>query len=308
MADLTVGLAEKVDAVASGPFRDVRFTRDQLQEIRYASLLHDFGKVGVREKVLIKGKKLYVGEMTLIRQRFAYIKRTLEAEHLRAKLDARRCRGTADGVSSSRWTPPTRSAPEVDQILRTVLQANEPTILEEESFRALMDLPARTFGDSAAEDQLSLDEGPTVPTSAERGGRALDPRGSLSDKERREIESHVTHTSEFLSEIPWTGEYRGVPKIAYAHHEKLDGTGYPRQLTAPRHPDPVADDDDLRHLRRAGGLGPAVQEVGAGGQGPRHPERTRRGTGSSTADLLDVFVDAKVYDAHVARIPRRPRQ
>ena len=71
----------------SGPFRDVRFTRDQLQEIRYASLLHDFGKVGVREKVLIKGKKLYVGEMLLIRQRFAYIKRTLEAEHLRAKLE-----------------------------------------------------------------------------------------------------------------------------------------------------------------------------------------------------------------------------
>ena len=61
--------------------------RDQLQEIHYASLLHDFGKVGVREKVLIKGKKLYVGEMLLIRQRFDYIKRTLEAEHLRAKLE-----------------------------------------------------------------------------------------------------------------------------------------------------------------------------------------------------------------------------
>ncbi|HET6897204.1 MAG TPA: GAF domain-containing protein, partial [Vicinamibacteria bacterium] len=81
VATLTVGLAEKVDTIEAGPFREVRFTRDQLQEIRYASLLHDFGKVGVREKVLIKGKKLYVGEMLLIKQRFAYIKRTLEAEH-----------------------------------------------------------------------------------------------------------------------------------------------------------------------------------------------------------------------------------
>ncbi|HET7747608.1 MAG TPA: GAF domain-containing protein, partial [Vicinamibacteria bacterium] len=78
VAILTVGLAEKIDSLDTGPFRDISFTRDQLQEIRYASLLHDFGKVGVREKVLIKGKKLYVGEMLLIRQRFAYIRRSLE--------------------------------------------------------------------------------------------------------------------------------------------------------------------------------------------------------------------------------------
>ena len=57
-------------------------------------------------------------------------------------------------------------------------------------------------------------------------------KGSLSEKERREIESHVTHTFTFLSEIPWTGEFRRVPEIAYAHHEKLDGTGYPRRLKA----------------------------------------------------------------------------
>ena len=57
-------------------------------------------------------------------------------------------------------------------------------------------------------------------------------KGSLSEKERREIESHVTHTFRFLSEIPWTGEFRRVPEIAYAHHEKLDGTGYPRRLKA----------------------------------------------------------------------------
>jgi HD-GYP domain-containing protein (c-di-GMP phosphodiesterase class II) len=42
----------------------------------------------------------------------------------------------------------------------------------------------------------------------------------------------VTHTFHFLSEIPWTGEYRRVPEIAYAHHEKMDGSGYPRRLAA----------------------------------------------------------------------------
>jgi HD-GYP domain-containing protein (c-di-GMP phosphodiesterase class II) len=42
----------------------------------------------------------------------------------------------------------------------------------------------------------------------------------------------VTHTFRFLSQIPWTGEFSRVPEIAFAHHEKLDGTGYPRKLRA----------------------------------------------------------------------------
>jgi HD-GYP domain-containing protein (c-di-GMP phosphodiesterase class II) len=224
VAELTVGLAEKVDALASGPFREISFTKDQLQEINYASLLHDFGKVGVREKVLIKGKKLYVGEMMVIRQRFAYIKRTMEVEHLRAKLDQlTRGQAPADLLAQMDAAYAERQQ-EIDATLRTVLQANEPSILEEESFRALMDLPGRNFQDMDGNPQPFL-------TSNEVAALSI-RRGSLSDKERREIESHVTHTFKFLSQIPWTGEYRGVPNIAYAHHEKLDGTGYPRRLKA----------------------------------------------------------------------------
>ena len=224
VALLTVGIAEKVDSCESGPFNELSFSRDQLQEIHYASLLHDFGKVGVREKVLIKGKKLYVGEMLLIRQRFAYIKRSLEADHLRAKLEqlvgmkaGRELLEQMDKAYEDRQR-------ELDQILRTVLQANEPTILEEESFRALLDLPNRSFADVEGNRQPYLTPNEVMALSIRRG--------SLSEKERREIESHVTHTFRFLSEIPWTGEFRMVPQIAYAHHEKLDGSGYPRRLKA----------------------------------------------------------------------------
>jgi hypothetical protein len=59
VADLTVGLAEVVDRCDTGPYRGLRFTAEELRELRYASLLHDFGKVGVREHVLVKSKKLY---------------------------------------------------------------------------------------------------------------------------------------------------------------------------------------------------------------------------------------------------------
>ncbi|MGE0455632.1 MAG: HD domain-containing phosphohydrolase [Vicinamibacteria bacterium] len=228
VAVLTVGIAETVDALDSGPFRELRFSRDQLQEIRYASLLHDFGKVGVREKVLIKGKKLYVGEMLLIRQRFAYIKRSIEADHLRAKLEE----ALRSGASVERLAELDRAFEqrqhELDQMLRAIAQANEPSILEEESFRALMDLPSRSFSDIEGNRQPFLTPNELQALSIRRG--------SLSDKERREIESHVTHTFRFLSEIPWTGEFCKVPEIAYAHHEKLDGSGYPRRLKSPEIP------------------------------------------------------------------------
>ena len=54
------------------------------------------------------------------------------------------------------------------------------------------------------------------------------PRGSLTPTEYDEIRSHVVHTYEFLSTIPWGRKFRRVAQIAGAHHERLDGTGYPK--------------------------------------------------------------------------------
>jgi hypothetical protein len=73
VATLSVGLAEAVGRGGHGPYRNVRFTREQVRELRYAGLLHDFGKVGVREQVLVKEKKLYPHDLEIIRHRFAYL-------------------------------------------------------------------------------------------------------------------------------------------------------------------------------------------------------------------------------------------
>ena len=55
-------------------------------------------------------------------------------------------------------------------------------------------------------------------------------KGSLNPDERAQIESHVVHSFNFLLQIPWTKEIREIPRIARAHHEKLNGTGYPYRL------------------------------------------------------------------------------
>ena len=292
VAILTMGTAEIMDGLTSGPFKDVTFSRDQIEEIRYASLLHDFGKVGVREKVLIKGKKLFVGELALIRQRFALIKRTLEAEHLRSKLDVV-LTGTVDpqeltrldGTFEERWA-------EVDGLLRVIAQANEPTILEEAGFRALEDLTHRTYVDVEGNPQPYLTPNEVLALSIRRG--------SLSEKERREIESHVTHTFRFLSEIPWTGEYRHVPDIAYAHHEKLDGTGYPRRLAGEDIPlqsrmMTISDIFDAlvawdRPYKKSVPVTRALDIL-----------REEAGAGKLDTRILDLFVEAKVYERTLPR-------
>src|SRR6202022_2422294 len=56
------------------------------------------------------------------------------------------------------------------------------------------------------------------------------PQGSPEFGEGVQIESHVVHSFNFLLQIPWTKEIREIPRIARAHHEKLNGTGYPYKL------------------------------------------------------------------------------
>src|SRR6185503_13269490 len=86
VADLTVALAEVVDRDRSRWFREVHFSRAEMKEVRYASLLHDFGKVGVREEVLVKAKKLYPLQLDLVKQRFAYARKAFEYEQSERKL------------------------------------------------------------------------------------------------------------------------------------------------------------------------------------------------------------------------------
>ena len=81
VADLTIGLAEVVNRGSHGVYRDLRFTADEMREIRYASLLHDFGKVGVREDVPVKSKKLYPADLERIRQRGAADARSRARRH-----------------------------------------------------------------------------------------------------------------------------------------------------------------------------------------------------------------------------------
>jgi len=56
-------------------------------------------------------------------------------------------------------------------------------------------------------------------------------KGTLTDAQRLKINEHAEMSTKMLSQIPFTRKLRRVPEIAGAHHEKLDGSGYPQGLS-----------------------------------------------------------------------------
>jgi len=226
VCQMTLALAEAVDREAQGPYADLRFSREQMKELRYAALLHDFGKVGVREEVLVKAKKLYPLQFSRLLDRFDYIRRDAQARFAEQKVEVllKHSRKESEARLKAIDAESGRLFAELDRYVDFVSRANEPTILPSSEFDLLTEISQRTYRDPGGTERPYI-------TSEEIRYLSI-PRGSLDANERRQIESHVVHSFNFLAQIPWTAEYRGIPAIARAHHEKLNGQGYPNGLVA----------------------------------------------------------------------------
>lgn len=219
---LVTDLAAALGRTETGPYRARRFTPAQMRELRYAALLHDCGKLGVREEVLVKARKLPAFLWERVNARFDLIRCTvaLEYERNRARLLAANA-GSEEQIAAL-------EAQRDEQLLRldrfhaAVCAANEPPLLTEEAASILAEVATHTFTrlDGRNEPYLNPDELHYLQIL----------RGSLDERERFEMEAHATHTYLFLSQIPWSDDLKDIPVHASAHHEKLDGSGYPRQL------------------------------------------------------------------------------
>lgn len=206
--------------------RRAAFSPAQLREIRYAALLHDFGKVGVREHVLRKEKKLHHADMRLLEQRFRYARaclerhawRSLAARHLEAELGIGAFRREVERIEAELQAESAR----LDDFLATIVRANEPSISHTAPLPELDAIRCHACPgtDDPAFRLLGDDEFAALNIG----------RGCLTPDERRQIEAHVADSYSFLILIPWTRELAGVPAIAHGHHEKLDGSGYPMGL------------------------------------------------------------------------------
>lgn len=278
VAALTVGLVEAVNQTPDGPYGELFFNERQLREVRYAGLLHDFGKVGVREQVLVKAKKLEPLRLELVLHRL----RLRHEERLRQRM-AQDWRGGLVFDAASWEIVERELKEETDHFVALVLQANEPSVLPQNVQEDLAHLELLTWGGTH----------PVMEPCDMASLRIA--KGSLTEEERREIESHVTHTFRFLQQIPWTRDLASVPTIAYAHHERPDGQGYPRGLASPDIPlqsraMAIADIFDAltaqdRPYKAAVPLARSLDIL--------HAEAK---AGHLDSELLRLFMEAKVYE------------
>jgi hypothetical protein len=210
---------------AAGRWKGSSLNAQDRQELRYAALLHDFGKVGVRENVLVKANKLEPLELENLRGRFEtiFVQEELGAERQKVDALSRLTKREARQRIAEIDRRVAKRKKELTNMFEFVVFANRPTILPEGTFDRLGEIAGSTYvGPFGGEVRPFLGENEIIKLSIRKG--------SLTEDERREIESHVTHTYNILKEIPWTRTLKRVPDIAYGHHEKLTGRGYPRSL------------------------------------------------------------------------------
>ena len=289
VADLCESVATAVDASDLGSFKVVRFNHDEMRELRYAALLHDFGKVGVREHILTKAKKLSPGNCERLRYRVALAQARLRNQALEQLLKLSTSpSGLSDTLRQEIELANDQDSKQLSDYLEVILKANEPSVLSRDVEGNLERIKSHLVRDS---------QGNLSGLISEKEYHALRiKRGSLSEPERLEIEAHVQHTIDFLSLIPWTPNLSGIPGIAGAHHEKLDGSGYPNNLSEQKIPFPsrimtVCDIFDAltasdRPYKPAMPLERALDILRA--------EATR---GIVDTHIVELFIDARCYKA-----------
>jgi hypothetical protein len=200
----------------------MRLTPAELTELRYAALLHDFGKIAVREDVLNKGKRLPEHALELIAQRFETVK-ALGWRHMveaaiatDGPVDAARLLKIQDDAQALTH--------ELDEGLRFLQDAAQRGWLDDAAVDRLQQLARRTWRDARGHEHPML-------TSWEIENLCI-RRGTLNELEWENMRSHAAASRVYLERIPWSSELSRIPCIAGAHHEKLDGSGYPEGLLA----------------------------------------------------------------------------
>ncbi|MBE9228041.1 GAF domain-containing protein [Phormidium sp. LEGE 05292] len=243
VAELTVRLSEEVTSITKGKFKSIYFNESQIQEIRYAALLHDFGKVCVPERILQKRKKLYPEQLEVLRHRFALAQRTLELECAETKFNQllnspfHRHESNNNQLSCTHCEELAKIDTELqlkitklNHYWKLLLETNEPEAIATKRFQELSEEALIELTELSEYKYRDIDGQLKPLVSLEEMEQLLIPRGNLTPEERKAIQAHVTHTYKFLEQIPWTKNLQQVPLIAAGHHETLDGSGYPHGL------------------------------------------------------------------------------
>ena len=228
-SDYTGGHCERVPVITemltraacdakTGPFAEFSLNDSEWYELRIAAWLHDCGKVVTPVHVMDKSKKLETinDRIDTVRARFEVLLRD-------ARLKAYEREKAGDDAATV--------ASELTQELATL--RDDLAFLEKTNFGGeFLSREGQERIKRIAERTLEMN-GERVPLlTAEEVQNLSISRGTLTEKERLVINAHMVHTVNILNALPFPPQLRRVPEYATGHHEKMDGTGYPRGVYA----------------------------------------------------------------------------
>ncbi|MBT4482957.1 MAG: GAF domain-containing protein [Candidatus Latescibacteria bacterium] len=216
---LVIKQAEFINDQKDGPLADINYSEEEINELRIASLLHDIGKIGVKERVLDKANKLSDEKVEAIVNRFAFINRDIENSTNLKKLESPEL--SKEDIETLDTETRDKIA-EIDADIELIIKLNIPKYYSDEEGEHLEQIAKKKYID------INGDEKPYIDSEELENLKVK--KGNLTEKERNEIQGHVRHTLNILDKIPFTEELKSIPTIAAAHHEMLNGSGYPNGI------------------------------------------------------------------------------
>lgn len=226
---LTMMLAEAAIRIRTGPLKDFALEEHALYELKLAGLLHDCGKVTTPVHIVDKATKLEAifDRINLIDTRIEVAKREAQIETLNARLRMLEKDPGQDTSGLDKELEQRLAA--LDDDRRFLRRANVGGEFMSAEHIARIDRIARQTWVNEDGERAPLLTGDEIYNLSIA-------RGTLTREDRQIINNHVAMTHKMLSALPWPKHLRGVPEIAASHHERLDGKGYHRGLTAEHMP------------------------------------------------------------------------
>jgi HD-GYP domain-containing protein (c-di-GMP phosphodiesterase class II) len=287
VAELTMSIADKINKMKQGPFAAVKFSNDQLQELRMAAWLHDVGKITTPEHIVDKATKLQAVHDRIhdVKTRMDLIKK----DYLPAAIPTEIHKGKQAGKSSVNADAEIKALDDEYQFLLEVNKGGE--FLNDEMIARIEKIAEHKLNAAGETKRLLSDE--EVYNLCIR-------HGTLTEEERNIINNHVLVTKKILSQLPFPKKLRHVADYAAAHHEKIDGTGYPLglkgdQLSLQSRIIAIADVFEAltakdRPYKKGKGLAEALKIMESMAK-DKHID----------TDLYELFIKEKIYDDYAKK-------
>jgi HD-GYP domain-containing protein (c-di-GMP phosphodiesterase class II) len=227
--EITILLAKAVQNTIDGPFADISFTDKEMYELKIAAWLHDCGKVATPEFVVDKSTKLETiyDRVNEVETRFAALKRDAQIKLLKRELKVERDKSISKEEKSIKIKTLKSEYLKKLRDLKSDLEFIKESNIGGEFMSGDKKDRVHTISNyrwkpnGKMKNFLSEDEVYNLTI----------PRGTLTAEERKVINDHIVVTINMLEELPYPKHLKNVPEFAGGHHEKLDGTGYPKGLT-----------------------------------------------------------------------------